>query len=265
MARKKEEKRPEWEKTNIGLMMFTALMIILLAFFIMLSSMSVIDERREQVVLGSLIGSFGILPGGLSPTRTEAHSLAPPSSPLQVIKSDMEQLKDIFTQRTIEDKINFLRGRTRRIISFQEAVLFPPGEVEILPEMKPVLMELANVLRGSDYPIIIEGHTDDLPPRDETLINNWFVSATRSANILKFFINEGGLDPNRLSAFGYAGYRPVAANNSPENRRRNRRVDLILDTTRQMALWRYQKESWKLKPLTFKGFTFHLFGGKETP
>ncbi|MBW1708849.1 MAG: OmpA family protein [Deltaproteobacteria bacterium] len=265
MARKKEPEPPEWKKSNIGLMMTTSLMIILLAFFIMLSTMGVIDERREQIVFGSMIGSFGILPGGLSPTKTEGRSLTPPSSPLEIIQSDMEQMKDILAIKTVEDKINMLRGRTRRIISFQETVLFPPGGVEVLPEMKSVLMDFADVIRGSEYSIIIEGHTDDLPPQDETLISNWFVSATRAANILKIFIEEGGIDPTRLSAFGYAGYSPVVVNTSPENRRRNRRIDLILDTTRQAALWRYQKESWKLKPLTFKGFTFQLFRGKETP
>jgi len=246
-------------------MMQTSLFIILLAFFIMLSSMAVIDERREQIVLGSMIGSFGILPGGMSPTATEGQSIAPPSSPLEIIQSDMEQMKDILAHKTIEDKINMLRGRTRRIVSFQEAVLFPPDGVEILPEMKPVLMDFAAVMKGSEYSIIIEGHTDDRPPQNEALISNWFVSATRAANILKFFIEEGGIDPSRLSAFGYAGYKPVVVNTSPENRRRNRRIDLILDTTKQAALWRYQRESWKLKPLTFKGFTFPLLGGKESP
>ncbi len=264
MARKQEPEPPDWEKSNISLMMQTSLMIILLAFFIMLSSMAVIDERREQVVLGSMIGSFGILPGGLSPTHTEGRSLMPPSSPVETIQSDMERMKLILSHETVEGKVNMLRGRTRRIIRFQEAVLFPPDGVEILPEMKPVLMDFANIMRGSKYSIIIEGHTDDLPPKNENLINNWFVSATRADNILKFFIEEGGIDSSRLSAFGYAGYKPIVANTSPENRRRNRRIDLILDTTQQVALWRYQKKSWKLKPLTFKGFTFPLIGGKES-
>ncbi|MBW2623578.1 MAG: hypothetical protein JRD68_11790, partial [Deltaproteobacteria bacterium] len=126
MARKEKVPPPEYEKSNIGLMMFTSLMIILLAFFIMLSSMAVLDERREQKVLGSLVGTFGILPSGLSAMQNEGKSIAPPSSPMDEIKSDIEQMKDILAGKNIEEEINVLKGRTRRIMDFSEAILFPP-------------------------------------------------------------------------------------------------------------------------------------------
>ncbi len=259
MARKERKERPAYVKSNIGLLMFTSLMIILLAFFIMLSSLSVPDERREQKVLGSLVGNFGILPEGLSAMRAKGKSISPSSSPIEEVKSDIEQMKDILATRNIEEEINVLKGRTRRIMSLSEAILFPPDGVEILPEMRPVLREIAGILKGSDYPIIIKGHTDDQPPRNAALINNWYVSSTRAANILKFFIEEGGLDPNRLSAFGYAGYSPIVANTTPEKRAQNRRIDLVLDATHKMAVEGYQKKTWKPKPLNFKGFKFNLF------
>ncbi len=259
MARKEKKEQPAYVKSNIGLMLYTSLMIILLAFFIMLSSLAVVDERREQKVLGSLVGNFGILPGGLSAMQSEGKSISPPSSPMDEIKSDIEQMKDILATRNIEEEINVLRGRTRRIMSFSEAVLFPPDGVEILPEMRPVLRKLSEILNGSDYPIIIEGHTDDQPPRNAALINNWYVSSTRAANILRFFVEEGGLDPNRLSAFGYASYSPIAANTTQEKRARNRRIDIVLDATHKMAVEGYQRRTWKSKPLNFRGFKFKLF------
>ncbi|MBW2623611.1 MAG: OmpA family protein, partial [Deltaproteobacteria bacterium] len=109
-----------------------------------------------------------------------------------------------------------------------------------------------------DYPISIHGHTDDQPPRNAALINNWYVSATRAAKILQFFIEEGGIDPNRLSGYGYAGYSPLESNTTPQKRARNRRIDLVLDATHKMAVEGYQRKTWKPKPLDFKGFKFKL-------
>ena len=214
-------------------------------------------------MLGSLVGTFGILPEGLSPFETEGRNVAPQTSPLSDIQSDTEQMKNILGHEIVEDKVRVLKGRTRRIISFQSAVFFPPDGVEIIPEMEETLRDMAKILSKSDYKIIIEGHTDDQPPQNEALLNNWYVSATRAANILRFFIDEGGIDPNRLSAFGYAGYSPIVVNNSPENRTRNRRIDIVLDTSYLQEASQFRKKSWKPKPVMFRGFSFDLFGGKE--
>ena len=91
MAKKKEEEAPEWVTSNIGLMLFTSLMIILLAFFIMLSSMAVVDERRQIVAMGSILGAFGILPGGLSPAQSTTTHVAPPTKPLEPIHTSLAE------------------------------------------------------------------------------------------------------------------------------------------------------------------------------
>jgi len=263
MARKQEEQRPVWELSNISLTLLTSLMIILLAFFIMLTANSAIDEKRELKALGSLVGSFGILPKGLSPEETDDQNLSPPSEPLDEIKSDIEQMKDVLNYEINQDKMNILKSSTSRIISLREIVLFPRGGVEILPEMEPALSDLADIIRGSDYSVIIEGHTDDQPPANEALVNNWYVSAMRAANILKFFIRKGNIDPSRLSAYGYGGFRPAVANNSPRNRDRNRRIDIILETGSKRTINRYQEKHWNPKSIIFKGFIFKLLGNEE--
>lgn len=263
MAKKEVEERPDWETTNVGLMLFTALMIILLAFFIMLSSMAVIDERREIAALGSLIGAFGLLPGGLSPAQEPTRNVAPPSSPLAIINNDMALIREALKNQVASRKFRILKGRTRRIISLDATVIFPPNGTEILPEMKPVLMEVAKILKGSKYPIIIEAHTDDQPPDAENLTDNWQVSALRAVSVLRFMMTEGGIDSKRLSAYGYAGFKPAVANTSPENRRRNNRVDLILDQTRSIRVQRMKQKSQPVKFFDFKGFNFRLYGDEK--
>jgi len=262
LARKKQEERPSWEMGNIGLTMFTTLMILLLAFFIVLSANSAIDEKRELRAIGSLIGSFGILPKGLNPNKDDKKHFAPSSAPLEEIKSDVEQMKEVLNYELNQEKINILKGQNFRVISLNETALFSRNGVQILPEMKPALMELADIMRNGDYSIIIEGHTDDQPPANEALINNWYVSSLRAADILRFFISAGRIAPSRLSAYGYASFRPAVVNNSPENRARNRRVDLILETTPQRAIYRYREKYRKPEAIIFKGFIFKLLGAQ---
>ncbi|MBU2550740.1 MAG: flagellar motor protein MotB [Proteobacteria bacterium] len=261
MARKEPEEKPEWELSNIALMMFTSLMIILLAFFIMLNSMAVVDEKRQISALGSVLGAFGLLPGGLSPTQEEAaKSVAPPTGPMEPVKTDLQLIRDVLSNRVVSESFNILRGRSREIISLQDAVLFPPDGVDILPEAEPVLMDIAHILQGSDYPITIEGHTDDRPPRTEGFKDNWHVSAMRAVAILRFFTEKGGLDPNRMTAFGYAGFSPIAPNNSPLNRAKNRRIDLVLDNSHRLRVLKHEERFRRDRRFEFRGFSFKLFG-----
>ena len=259
MPRRKDEEKPDWETSNVGLMMFTSLMIILLAFFILLSSMAVIDEQRQMEAMGSVLGAFGLLPGGLDPSSGDKRNIAPPTSPMESILNDIELVKEVLNQRIIEQKVRFLKGRNTNIISLESALLFPPDGVELLPEMLPALMEVCKIFKTGDYPIVIEGHTDDQPPKTEAFQNNWQISALRAVNVLRFMVEDGGIDPKRLSAFGYGGYHPMVVNNSPRNRARNNRIDLVIDRNRQKLVENWQEKHDKDKYVDYKGFIFRLF------
>ena len=261
-GRKEPEERPDWEISNIATTMFTSLFIILLAFFIMLSSLSVVDEQRKMEALGSVLGAFGILPGGLSTSEEPTGHVAPQTSPVEVIQADLEHIREILANRAIEGQVRFLSGRTRRIISLDDAVLFPPDGVEILPEMMPVLTDIYNILAESDYPVVIEGHTDDQPPQNEKLRDNWHVSSYRALNILRFFLDQGA-DPARFSAYGYAGNNPIVANTSPNNRARNRRIDIVLDQTQRLKVKKLEEQYRRPSFFDFRGFSFRLFGGEK--
>ena len=262
MAKKQPEEKPDWEASNIGLMMFTSLMVILLAFFILLTSMAVIDEQRQVEALGSVLGAFGLLPGGLSPAPDPGKHVAPSTSPVDVIQNDINILKEVLSNRIIEDKIHFLRGRTRRIISLESAILFPPDGTDILPAMRPALLEVAKILQDSPYVITIEGHTDDQPPQTEAYQDNWEISSLRALNVMRFLAMEGGLDTVKMSAYGYAGFSPAVANTSPRNRARNNRIDLVLDYSKMDSIDAYKNRHKRIKFFDFKGFQFRL-GGRE--
>jgi chemotaxis protein MotB len=262
MKRKQAEERPDWETSNVGLMMFTSLMVILLAFFILLTSMAVIDEQRKVEALGSVLGAFGLLPGGLSPTPDSSTHVAPSTSPIDVVQNDIDLMKEVLSNRLIENKVHFLRGRTRRIISLESAILFPPDGVDIVPAMRPSLLEIAKILQNTPYIITIEGHTDDQPPQTEAYQDNWEISALRALNVMRFLAVEGGLDSVNMSAYGYAGFKPVVSNTSPRNRARNNRMDLVLDYSKMASIEEYKNRYKRIKFFDFKGFQFRLGGGE---
>jgi chemotaxis protein MotB len=258
LARKEEQDRPGWELSNGGLMLFTSLMIIMLAFFILLSSMAVIDEKRQIEALGSLVGTFGILPGGLSVIQEDGSHIAPPTAPMAPIEDDMQLIKSVLSKRILDDKVHILKGRTRRIISIESAMLFPPDGVELLPEMLPELTEIARILSDSDYQVDVEGHTDDQPPQTDRYRDNWEVSSLRAVSVFRFFA-EAGINPERMSAYGYSGYDPAVANTTPRKRARNNRIDVILDFSHQKKAGEVDDRRRRDKVFDFRGFVFRLF------
>ena len=84
----------------------------------------------------------------------------------------------------------------------------------------------------ADYRIGIRGHTDDLDIETVQFPSNWELSAVRATTVLRYFIEEG-IDPERMTATGYADFIPLVNNDSPENRARNRRVEFVLEKEKE--------------------------------
>ena len=114
------------------------------------------------------------------------------------------------------------------VISLPEAGSFPPGRADLSPAVEEVMRSLAATLRGVPRALRIEGHTDDVPIRTAMFASNWELSTARATRVLQFLIEDGAIDPTRLSAAGYGQYQPRLANDSAEARARNRRVDIVV-------------------------------------
>ena len=114
------------------------------------------------------------------------------------------------------------------IISLPEAGSFPPGQAELSAAVQRVMLGLAERLSALPNAIRVEGHTDDLPIHTAQFASNWELSTARATEVVQFLIDEGGIEPVRLAATGYAEYRPRQPNDSPEARARNRRVDIVI-------------------------------------
>ncbi|WP_372999088.1 flagellar motor protein MotB [Marinobacter sp.] len=109
-------------------------------------------------------------------------------------------------------------------------ILFESGEGMLSPAGFDALQQLLPVLESTDYRIKVTGHTDAVPINTPKYPSNWELSSARAATVVRYFITRG-VSPERLSAVGFAGTRPLESNETSQGRARNRRVELILITS----------------------------------
>ena len=127
-------------------------------------------------------------------------------------------LEDVFVEAT-EHSIHFRLGD----------MLFDSGRADIKTEALDVLAEIAGEFdKYPDYDVVIEGHTDNVPINTARFPSNWALSSGRAESVGRFFIEDCGIDPVRITAVGYGEYRPIDTNDTAEGKANNRRVEIRL-------------------------------------
>ena len=138
-----------------------------------------------------------------------------------------QELKDAMQRQ----EVSLLRETDRLTIRVGGEALFRPGEISLRPESRTTLDKIAAVLQGiPDYVMRVEGHTDNIPVTGATRErwpSNWELSAVRAASVVRY-LQDKGLSPEQLALGGYAFYRPVTSNETPEGRALNRRIEITL-------------------------------------
>jgi chemotaxis protein MotB len=105
-------------------------------------------------------------------------------------------------------------------------VLFDVGKANIKNKGKEVLSDIAHLFSELRNPIIVEGHTDNVPIHNEEYKSNWELSFARAYEVVKIFIYKFGFSPKQLSALGYGEFHPIVPNDSKTNRAKNRRIEI---------------------------------------
>ncbi|CAK0764595.1 chemotaxis protein MotB [uncultured Gammaproteobacteria bacterium] len=135
-------------------------------------------------------------------------------------------------QSLIADKtLGVERVNDRLVLELSDKILFDSGSDEIKPEGRPVLANVGRILaqRVKDLQVNVGGHTDNVPlSGNRAFRSNWDLSAARAVKVVQFLQTSAGIEPERMSAVGFGEYHPIAANDSPEGRSRNRRIEIVL-------------------------------------
>jgi len=114
------------------------------------------------------------------------------------------------------------------IIRIREKAAFPAGSAFLQPQFWPVIRKVAALLKDVPGEITVSGHTDNVATEDELFQSNWELSSQRAVAVAHQMIKVPGFDGNRLVVQGMADSQPLVPNNSPENRRMNRRVEIAI-------------------------------------
>jgi chemotaxis protein MotB len=133
-----------------------------------------------------------------------------------------------FRKMTEAGKLKVEIRDNRMIVSVGDRILFDPGKTQLKKEGAETLREVAAVLKdvtGRDFQVA--GHTDDTPIRSTRFRSNWDLSTARAVEVVNFMV-ANGMEPSRLSAAGYADQAPIGANDTPDGRSRNRRIEITL-------------------------------------
>ena len=151
---------------------------------------------------------------------------------MEELKSISEELSKYVRDAGIDDRVQVNMTQRGLVITLAEAGFFGSGEASVKPESYPILEAIARVLSHYRRPLRVEGHTDDRPISTARFPSNWELSSARAAYIVRVLVDDFAYPPERLSASGYAHFHPVAGNDTDEGRKRNRRVDIVVLTSR---------------------------------
>lgn len=254
MGRKKKKTGDEPRSNTIQLMT-VSLFIILLAFFILLNSYAVVDEAKKMKALGSLLGSFGILPGGLSAFQGEGRDVVPPTAPIQMRQLDTSAVVSLPDQDDI-DMVAIKSDEQKEIVTIQEGLLFDSDGLTIKKSAFPLLDKLCQIINRDDSGVEIAGHTDNISEQGDDA--GWKLSGFQAMAVARYFIEKGEIDPKSIVAYGCGEYRPHVTNVTKEISKQNRRIDIIINLNAR----RHISQLHKNKPnqfFTFKKFVFDIF------
>jgi len=115
------------------------------------------------------------------------------------------------------------------VIRIEEKGAFASGSANLQDDFLPVLDKLIGILSGIEGHIAVEGHSDDIPIHTTMFPSNWDLSVARALEVAHGLFDEGTIAQDRFSVSGFADTLPLMPNDSPENRARNRRVEIILE------------------------------------
>ena len=232
MKRKNQRSGLKNDDSNSGAgweVVYSGFILIMLCFFIMLCSFSTMEEAKVMRFVRSFTNAVSFFPGGRSfesgtVVLPESAGIVASRNELAKLFENLERLSDRFN---LKDKIELLFSKEGLVMRLSEHTLFESGVASISPQALPLLEKMGALVSQTTYLIRIEGHTDDVPIHTAVFPSNWELSTARAVNVLRYLIEHHRIDSQRLSAEGFGEFQPLVANDTPANRAKNRRVEVI--------------------------------------
>ncbi len=239
MRAKKQEDHENHERWLVS---YADFITLLFAFFVVMYAISSVNEGKYKTLSAALVKAFHNNPDQIpamgSGVQTGLDPIPVPTAEITTEEGDavqnekMREIADdilkVMEPLVKEGQVRVAQSRAGVSVEINAGVLFEAGQA--LLEKKPVevLKAVAEVVAKVPEMIMVEGHTDNTPINSPVYPSNWELSSARASSVVRLFI-ENGVAPRRLTAMGYADQRPVASNDTNEERAKNRRVTIRIE------------------------------------
>ncbi len=260
---------PAWVMT------FADLMTLLMCFFVLLLSFSEMDVAKFKQLSGSMKEAFGVqseiqvktIPKGTSVVAQEFSPGKPEPTPINTVRQftidsnrntldalsrelkEIEETREHARRLRMALKEEIDKGSVsiqtegmKVIVHIMENASFDSGYADLRPEFMPVLEEIADLIDNNSGEVTVSGHTDNVPIRNDKFRSNWDLSTSRAVSVAHQLLRLASIDAERVIVTGHADTRPRASNDTPEDRAKNRRVDISIvrgkeiDELRRMSI-----------------------------
>lgn len=258
MARKRRKHEEEHENLERWLVSYADFITLLFAFFVTMYAISRVDEQKLgsaveslQRALGSLIpvqisqresGAFTNKTVSFNPTIIGDIEKQIQTSETESFRKLAEEIQKEVENLTggvgksnppSESQIKYIIDKRGLVIRVPEAFFFNSGEASIRQEFTPILAALGKSLTKIPNHIRVEGHTDSVPINTPLFPSNWELSTARATSIVRYLLANHPINPGKISATGYGEFRPIAHNKIADGRMQNRRVDVVVLSTKE--------------------------------
>ena len=194
---------------------FADMVTLLMVFFVLFYSVEKDNTEKFKSAIDMMVEEDG--PDGLA----KIMKVMDATEVMQNLKEMRDATLAAQAEETEEDRI---------VLRVPGLNLFKKGGAKLSPEARPVLNEIVKIIKtkGKNHKIFIQGHTDDVPIHTAKFESNWELSAVRATAVLRYFYDKG-IDPEKLTATGYADTFPMVPNNTKEGRAKNARIEFVLE------------------------------------
>jgi flagellar motor protein MotB len=228
---RKKKKKPVEDGAFVDMVAFAALMTILLAFFIMLSSnVGPMRDKEAKEAIDSFkeaLDNYGVSKIAFGSSDSIANLEMRQESYGGKSKNRKEMVKNMFAN-TIDDNIDIEYTQTGHQLIFPTEINFINEELDMSSESKMYLNNLIKVIRNRDCQVIVGGYTsENFIPTDE-YPTSWQLSAEFASAVIRYFNDVGKIDYTRLTAVGYGKHQPLLGDESAYKTRANNRINIII-------------------------------------
>jgi chemotaxis protein MotB len=263
-----EDDAPEDPGVPAWVMTFADLMSLLMCFFVLLLAFSEMDAQKFKQLAGSMKQAFGVqadikadfIPKGTSVVTQEFSPGKPQPTTIDSIRQftidsskstldvmdrnreeeeqlerDLQKLREALRDEIKQGLATVERDGSRIIVQIHEHGSFPSGSADLRRGILPTLDKMADQIVSMDGVVQVTGHTDNLPIKTTRFRSNWDLSSARAVSVAHRLMKDNGVKPSRMVVTGLADTLPLAANDTAENRARNRRVQVSIIRTAAAA------------------------------